>query len=72
MFIFSTYQQLQKSENQSELYLEKNPLASFPRTTREGHGKDAVERNPSIKGRLRMSETSRLVQHREKKEQRVS
>jgi hypothetical protein len=42
-------------------YLDKNPLASFPRTTREGHGKDAVEETPRLgvisRITLRMSES---------------
>lgn len=29
-------------------HLEKNPLASFPRTTREGHGKDAMGETPRL------------------------
>jgi hypothetical protein len=41
--------------------LKKNPLASFPRTTREGHGKDAMGETPRlgiIKGiKLRMSDS---------------
>jgi hypothetical protein len=29
-------------------YLEKNPPASFPRTTRKGYGKDAVGETPHL------------------------
>jgi len=29
-------------------YPEKNPPASFPWTTRKGHGKDAMEKTPRL------------------------